>query len=318
MGHLTAANETSDWVQTHAALSRLSRERAALDAEEGRWLLCAWRSAAHLHLGYASFAQYVESLFGYKPRTIQEKLRVAEALETLPRLANALEGGALSWCAARELTPRGAPHTESTWLGSAGGRLDDEDPPRARSARREQLALARHVLGGPRDQGRSSYQISLHVCAVCGGGAQLAAGERVPVDAAVVDMAACDAQHLGELLPLVAAPRAANENAIPNADDQGRAGADDASCGERTTTHQSSSRAHVDAPDISPRPRAQQNIPPALRRCQSDGRKDRRTRHPLIRPRKARSNGSSGWSARTSDCASGLDPRGVRRQRRRG
>ena len=88
-----SANETSDWVQAHAALSRLSRERAALDAEEGRWLLRAWRSAAHLHLGYASFAQYVESLFGYKPRTIQEKLRVAESLETLPRLASALEGG---------------------------------------------------------------------------------------------------------------------------------------------------------------------------------------------------------------------------------
>lgn len=52
-------NEAGDWVQAHAALSRLAQERAALDAEEGRWLLCAWRSAAHLHLGYGSFAQYV-------------------------------------------------------------------------------------------------------------------------------------------------------------------------------------------------------------------------------------------------------------------
>jgi hypothetical protein len=107
-----SANETSDWVQAHAALSRLARERAALDAEEGRWLLCAWRSAAHLHLGYGSFAQYVESLFGYKPRTTQEKLRVADALETLPCLANALEAGALSWCAARELTRVARPDTE--------------------------------------------------------------------------------------------------------------------------------------------------------------------------------------------------------------
>ena len=116
-----SANESSDWVQTHAALSRLSRERAALDAEEGRWLLCAWRSAVHLHLGYGSFAAYVESLFGYKQRTIQEKLRVAEALETLPRLANALEAGALSWCAARELTRVARPDTEPAWLDAARG-----------------------------------------------------------------------------------------------------------------------------------------------------------------------------------------------------
>jgi hypothetical protein len=50
-----SANETIDWVQTHAALSRLAHERAALDAEEGRWLLYAWRSAAHVHLGHGSF-----------------------------------------------------------------------------------------------------------------------------------------------------------------------------------------------------------------------------------------------------------------------
>ena len=74
-----SAHDAGDWVQAHEALSRLSRQRAALDAEEGRWLLCAWRSAAHVHLGYGSFAQYVESLFGYKPRTIQEKLRVADS-----------------------------------------------------------------------------------------------------------------------------------------------------------------------------------------------------------------------------------------------
>jgi hypothetical protein len=38
-------NETRDWIEAHAALSRLAQQRAALDAEEGRWLLCAFRSA---------------------------------------------------------------------------------------------------------------------------------------------------------------------------------------------------------------------------------------------------------------------------------
>jgi len=47
-----------DWLRAHEALSRLARERAAADAEEGRWLLAARRSAAHVHLGFGSFGEY--------------------------------------------------------------------------------------------------------------------------------------------------------------------------------------------------------------------------------------------------------------------
>src|SRR5690348_6319327 len=87
------AGDESAWVQAHAALSRLARERAAADAEEGRCLLAALRSAAHVHLGFGSFGEYVERLFGYRPRSTQEKLRVAEALEDLPAICQALETG---------------------------------------------------------------------------------------------------------------------------------------------------------------------------------------------------------------------------------
>jgi hypothetical protein len=336
-----SATETIDWAEAHAALSRLAHERAALDAEEGRWLLCAWRSAAHLHLGYGSFAQYIERLFGYKPRTTQEKLRVAEALETLPRLARALEAGALSWCAARELTRVAVPETEPAWLDMARGKTLRElellvadkapgdapdaprmDRPRSRVLRFEVaadtfatfreamlqlrrlaggsldddailLAMARHVLGGPRDDGRSSYQVSLSVCGACGCGAQRAAGELVPVDAAVVSMATCDSQHVAGL-------RAANENARMDAEATAgeEGGAHDPpavpSGDEGPVTGQSSGHAHVggqsrpmtDATtataslatgsppptrtaraDAQPNPRAKQSIAPALRRA---------------------------------------------------
>src|SRR6186713_3161881 len=67
--------EMSAWLRAHRALSRLAKERANADAEEGRWLLAALRFAAHLHLGFASFSEYIERSFGYKPRTTQEKLR---------------------------------------------------------------------------------------------------------------------------------------------------------------------------------------------------------------------------------------------------
>jgi HNH endonuclease len=111
-----------DWLRAHAALTRLARERAAADAEEGRWLLVALRSGVHLRLGHGSFAEYVERLLGYSPRVTREKLRVAEALERLPRSARALEQGALSWCAARELTRVATADTEVAWLESARGK----------------------------------------------------------------------------------------------------------------------------------------------------------------------------------------------------
>src|SRR5688572_11520483 len=112
-------DDECDWVRAHRTLSRLARERAVADAEEGRWLLCALRSAAHVHVGCASFSEYVERLFGYRPRTTQEKLRVAEALERLPLIARELETGTLSWCATRELTRVAAAHTERAWLDAA-------------------------------------------------------------------------------------------------------------------------------------------------------------------------------------------------------
>ena len=84
------------WQVAHETLSRLARERAAADAEEGRWLLAAQRAAVHVHLGFGSFSEYIGRLFGYQPRSLQEKLRVAEALEGLPALALALSSGELN------------------------------------------------------------------------------------------------------------------------------------------------------------------------------------------------------------------------------
>ena len=86
----TLEDKQISWQVAHEALSRLARARAAADAEEGRWLLAAQRAAVHVHLGYSSFSEYVERLFGYQPRSLQERLRVAEALEGLPGFAQAL------------------------------------------------------------------------------------------------------------------------------------------------------------------------------------------------------------------------------------
>jgi hypothetical protein len=111
-----AEHDGITWQLAHETLSRLARERAAADAEEGRWLLAARRSAVHVHLGYGAFSEYVERMLGYKPRTTLEKLRVAEALEGLPAIERALSSGELSWSATRELTRVAVRETEHEWL----------------------------------------------------------------------------------------------------------------------------------------------------------------------------------------------------------
>jgi hypothetical protein len=65
----------------------------------------------------------------------------------------------------------------------AGAALDDDSA---------LLELARQVLGGPRDEGRASYQVVFNVCPECGAGQQHSQGELVPVRADVIRMAHCD------------------------------------------------------------------------------------------------------------------------------
>ena len=91
---LMPRGSTSDWRAAHEALTRLARQRAGLDFEEGTWLLAAQRAGVHARLGYGSFFEYIERLFGYSPRLTHDKLRVAGALNDLPRLARALRQGA--------------------------------------------------------------------------------------------------------------------------------------------------------------------------------------------------------------------------------
>jgi hypothetical protein len=124
-GAQTASNAASDaapWRQAHEELVRLAATRAGLDHEEGRWLLRAERAGAHARLGYASFREYAERLFGYSPRLVQEKLRVAAALEELPLLSGALELGKLSFSAVRELSRVATAATEGAWLEAARGK----------------------------------------------------------------------------------------------------------------------------------------------------------------------------------------------------
>ena len=110
------------WREADQQLRRLAARRAALDLEEARWLVIARRERVHAHLGLGSFLQYVERVLGYRPQTARERLRTAEALETLPATRAALDDGRLSFSAARELTRIVTPETERVWLAETANK----------------------------------------------------------------------------------------------------------------------------------------------------------------------------------------------------
>src|SRR5260221_830895 len=142
--------ESLDWQRAHQELSELAKTRARIDWQEGKALLFAFRSGAHVMLGFGTFAEYVERLLGYRPRWTSERLRVAEALELLPEFDQALRDGAVSWSAVRELTRVAIPENEHDWLKVAEGR----------TLRQVEELVSGHRLGdGPGDPAESSSRM---------------------------------------------------------------------------------------------------------------------------------------------------------------
>ena len=243
-------NAGLDWKAVDRALRSIRQRRAALDAEEARWLREAERLRIWRPLGMVSMLDYLERMLGYAPRTALDRLRVARALGDLPRLTAALSAGELPFSAVRELTRVATPATEASWVAAAtgknlrqieelvadhrpGDRPDDPPSPEARThvVRFELsagtfalLRQARTVLddehgtnlpddafvaalcggvldGAPRAEptGRAKFQIAVTVCERCRQGWQDGAGARIAIDAAAVDRALCDAQHIGSI-----------------------------------------------------------------------------------------------------------------------
>jgi len=66
--------------------------------------------------------EYLEDVFGYAPRTAQERLRVAKELGDLPAMELELESGNMPYSIVRELTRVATPATEAAWIEKARGR----------------------------------------------------------------------------------------------------------------------------------------------------------------------------------------------------
>jgi len=134
------------------------------------------------------------------------------------------------------------------------------------------LLMARQVLGGPGDEGRSTYQVAMTVCERCGQGFQEARGELLPVGAEVAEAALCDAQHIGRVEDGCCG-QAAHDEHVFEADPEG-AGSADAHVGTGVPPNESG-ETHVGTAKqppaavipVRPPTRARQAIPPAVGRA---------------------------------------------------
>jgi len=118
------AAETSSepWRDLDRRLRSIAARRSALDHEELtliREAICVqlWR-----RFGMASMREYLELAMGYSPQVAAERLRVADALEGLPALEEALGANELSYSAVRELTRIATCKTEEDWLHACRGK----------------------------------------------------------------------------------------------------------------------------------------------------------------------------------------------------
>jgi hypothetical protein len=102
----------------HRRLKKIVKARGALDLAEAEALREAQRLMIWRRYGYASLLEYMEMEMGYSPRAAIERLRVAHAIVDLPKIADAMEQGELSFSAARELTRVATAETEEQWIGA--------------------------------------------------------------------------------------------------------------------------------------------------------------------------------------------------------
>ncbi|MCC6998379.1 MAG: hypothetical protein IT370_27455, partial [Deltaproteobacteria bacterium] len=118
----------------------VERRRRA-EAEEVEALLDALALGVPEALGFASFHEYAEARLQLPPRLAYERVRVVEALTTLPRTRAALAAGVVGYSVVRELTRVVTPANELAWLERAAGC----------TAREVERLVAGHVLGDDPD-----------------------------------------------------------------------------------------------------------------------------------------------------------------------
>ncbi|MFO0727934.1 MAG: HNH endonuclease signature motif containing protein [Myxococcota bacterium] len=233
--HVRGAHD--DWRLIDRRIQGLAAQQGQLDLELGQWLLAAKRVRVHNHLGFGSFSEYVTRRLGYNAKSALDRLRVAEALERLPKLRGMLRRGERSWSALREITRRATPETEDAWIARTEGKTVREiermaslqpggQGPEATyrvvvelsaadyadflaaaeharteigpAASQQEVVMAMvHRELGRRGESEPGYQTAVTLCAGCERTWRQEAGQSIEVADAVGACARCDAEVVG-------------------------------------------------------------------------------------------------------------------------
>jgi hypothetical protein len=92
----------------------------------GRCLLAIRESRLYEQEGYSSEIHFAISALGLSRKDACEYRRVAGALDQLPQLRRAAEGGRVPWGRLREIVRKATPETEKFWLRIAARKTDTE------------------------------------------------------------------------------------------------------------------------------------------------------------------------------------------------
>ena len=119
-------SEAEEWQSVHKQLKRIAKRRAALDRDDLALIRKAIRIALWRHLGLTSIREYLERECGYGPHVASERVRVAEALDSMPALEHALGENELSYSAVRAITRIATNRTEDVWIAACRGKNQRE------------------------------------------------------------------------------------------------------------------------------------------------------------------------------------------------
>ncbi len=103
-------------------------------------------------LGYSSIQTYAAEALGFTPSKTSQFVRLAGALEELPRLRRSVAAGELGWTKAREVAKVATPESEERWIIEAGRSSSRSLEAKVRATRR----LARQA---PREVGQSALDL---------------------------------------------------------------------------------------------------------------------------------------------------------------
>jgi Holliday junction DNA helicase RuvB len=102
----------------------------------GYYLLEIKRRRLYRNLGYSSVIKYAQRRLGLSRREARERIRVAAALEELPRIDQAFARGEIAWSKVRSLTRVATTGTEEEWLAMAKEKTSDQVEAAVSGARR--------------------------------------------------------------------------------------------------------------------------------------------------------------------------------------